>query len=58
MSLSSGPGAQPAPLQVQERRRRLGRILLRVGVGALVLVGLLLVFLLIQATNNRQLYER
>ncbi len=60
MSLSSGPGAQPAPLQVQERRRRLGRILLRVGAGAgaLVLVGLLLVFLLIQATNNRQLYER
>ncbi len=58
MSVSSGPGAQPAPLQVQERRRRLGRILLRVGVGALVLIGLLLVFLLIQATNNRQLYER
>ena len=39
-------------------RQRAGRIALRLGVAALALVGLLLVVLLIQATNNQRLYER
>jgi len=39
-------------------RQRAGRIALRLGVAALALVGLLLIVLLIQATNNQRLYER
>ena len=51
-----------APLQVDppvpERRRALARWSLRVAVGLMVVAGLALVFLLVQATNNRLLYER
>ncbi|MCA0324225.1 MAG: HAMP domain-containing protein [Proteobacteria bacterium] len=39
-------------------RKRLSRWSLRIGVAGLVLMGLVLIFLLAQATNNRLLYER
>ena len=40
------------------RRRRLGRWALMVAIAGLVGLGLILIFLLAQATDNRQLYER
>ncbi|MDR0276218.1 MAG: HAMP domain-containing protein [Burkholderiaceae bacterium] len=52
MNAPGGSLGQPAA------RRRAGRIALRLGVAALVLIGLLLIALLIQATNNQRLYER
>lgn len=42
----------------QMRRRRLGRWSLAVAIAFLVGLGLVLIFLLAQATNNRLLYER
>ena len=51
-----------APLVVpgieDSRRKRLGRWALAVAIALLVGIGLLLIFLLAQATNNRLLYER
>ena len=49
---------EPDSSPERERRRRLGRWAMGVGIAGLVLGGLLLVFLLAQATNNRLLYER
>ena len=50
--------AAAAPDRKLSGRRRLGRWALVLAIAALVGIGLILIFLLAQATNNRLLYER
>ena len=54
--MSTAPASAPAA--GHPRRRRLARWALGVAIALLVAIGLVLIFLLAQATNNRLLYER
>ncbi len=48
----------PSDAHAQSPRKRLGQWSLRLAIAVIVCIGLTLVFLLVQATNNRLLYER
>ena len=51
--------AQPDPVdRLLKRKSRAFRWAVVVGAAAMVAIGLVLMFLLTQATNNRELYER
>lgn len=54
----SGHAAPPVDETKLGLRKRFSHWALRVAIAAIVVIGLTLVFLLVQATNNRLLYER
>ena len=57
--MSARQTADPqASHQVEGPRKKIAHWALRVAIAAIVAIGLTLVFLLVQATNNRLLYER
>jgi nitrogen fixation/metabolism regulation signal transduction histidine kinase len=58
--MTAASGAKPAvPADVQTRReRRLARWTMRAAIGVMVAIVLVLLFLLAQATSNREFYER